>query len=100
MNPLDDQLGRLLRAAASGATVPAPPAGGRAPDYGLDARVLAAWRDADAVNFWNPALLRCGLIVACVLMALSFWPLLKSDSTPESEYLQLADSAFQVNNTP
>lgn len=91
MNPIDDQLDRLFRA------VEAHRPNSEAP-YGLETRVLAAWRDAKPFDVWNPRLLIHGLLAACVVMVLSFWPLLGGASTPTSDYLQLADSTLQVNN--
>ncbi len=50
MNPLDDQLNRLFRAAAK---TPSPPVS--RPAFGLEARVMAAWRDGQSVGtgFWD-----------------------------------------------
>jgi len=95
MNPIDDQLDRLLHAA--GMTAPAVRA--TAP-YGLETRVLAAWRAAEPFDVWNMTLLVRGLVLASVIMALSFLPALSQNSTPATDYLQLADSTLQVDNSP
>jgi hypothetical protein len=92
MNPLDDQLNRLCRAAAQGR--PDPVSG---PPYGLETRVLAAWRAAQSAEtgFWDMTLLVRGLILASLIMAVSFWPVLtRTDGTanPFAEFLQLTDS--------
>ena len=95
MNPIDDQLDRLFRAGgAQRALFPEP--------YGLETRVLAAWREARYSGGWSPALLVRGLLAACAIMLLSFWPLLKTTtvSSPASDYLQLADSTLQTGNSP
>ncbi|HEV3271483.1 MAG TPA: hypothetical protein VGZ93_04815 [Candidatus Methylacidiphilales bacterium] len=103
MNPLDDQLDRLFRAAARAiAGRPEPVA---APSYGLDTRVMAAWRAAQSTEpgFWDMALLVRGLIVAGLIMAVSFWPLFKSTETPANpfaEYLQLTDSTIPSDDAP
>ena len=91
MNPIDDQLDRLFRAAN-------PHRPGFAPAYGLETRVLAAWRDRKLFEVWSPALLVRGLFAACFIMILSFWLLLAGASNPDSDYLQLADSTVQVGN--
>jgi hypothetical protein len=97
MNPIDDQLNRLFRAAAQGQPAPVP-----MPAYGLETRVMAAWRAGQAVEagFWDMALLVRGLILASVIMAVSFLPALNSTSgidaatntNPFAEFLQLTDS--------
>ena len=93
MNPLDDQLDRLLRAArgTENSAVFAPP-------FGLETRVLAAWRGAGPGGLWNTGLLVRGLLLASAIMALCLWPALTEKSTPDSEVLQLADSTLQVDN--
>lgn len=96
MNRLDDQLDRLFRAAAARTA----PAFSTAP-YGLDTRVLAAWRESGgAFVFWNPALLLRGLVLAGVIMVISFLPLWHGNTSFESEYLQLADSNLTASITP
>ena len=92
MNPIDDQLDRLFRAAAqvrSGAVSEAP--------FGLETRALAAWRTARSTEtgFWDMRLLVRGLMVAGMIMAISFLPVLNSSestSNPFADYLQLTDS--------
>jgi len=110
MNPVDDQLSRLFRAAAQGTPAEGSTAQGRpdpvsAPAYGLETRVMAAWRAARAVEtgFWDMTLLVRGLILASLIMAVSFWPALtSSDSTsnPFAEYLQLTDSTVPSDEAP
>ena len=103
MNPIDDQLSRLFRAAAG--TPAAGPSNVDAanPPYGMESRVLAAWREAGNLpaGFWDMGLLVRGLIVATVLMALSVWPALQSQSgNPDTDYQQLADLTVQVDSSP
>ena len=100
MNPIDDQLNRLFRAA--GQAQPSPVS---APAYGLETRVMAAWRAAQSAEagFWDMTLLVRGLIVASLIMAVSIWPALTSaDSTtnPFAEYLQLTDSTIPSDDAP
>ncbi len=95
MNPLDDQLDRLLRAAAramgeNGSVSPAP--------FGLETRIIAAWREAGAAAFWTTGLLLRGLVLSSLIMLLCLWPALSQKATPDAEYLQLADSSLQVDN--
>jgi hypothetical protein len=95
MNPLDDQLDRLLRAAGQipreAVTVPA---------FGLETRVLAAWRATSGLNPWSPRLLIRSLIVAGGVVLVSLLPLLQqaSATNPAADYLQLADSTVQDRN--
>ena len=103
MNPVGDQLNRLFRAAAQGRLDPVI-----APAYGLETRVMAAWRAAQSaeVGFWDMTLLVRGLILASLIMGVSFWPALTSsestDSTtnPFAEYLQLTDSTVPSDDAP
>jgi len=106
MNPLDDQLDRLFRAAGK-----VHPGAVPAPAYGLETRVLAAWRAANAgeVSGWDLALLVRGLIVASVIMVISLLPALKSSrtgetseasTTPYADFAQLADSTVASNDAP
>ena len=95
MNPIDDQLDRLFRAAR-----PLRADGVMTPPFGLETRVLAAWRTQKPLDIWNPVLLRRGLLLASLLMALSFWPVLEKMSDPGSDSLQLADSTLQLGNNP
>jgi hypothetical protein len=92
MSDIDNQLDRLFRAAANQAQPDAA-----IPPFGLETRVLAAWREADSFHFWSTPLLLRGLLAAAVITALSFWPLLEKSSTPDADYLQLADSTLPAN---
>jgi hypothetical protein len=107
MNPLDDQLKRLFRAAALGMTAQGRPAPVDAPPYGLETQVMAAWRAAQSAQtgFWDMTLLVRGLICASVIMAVSFWPALNGTTTtsttnPFTEYLQLTDSTIPSDEAP
>jgi hypothetical protein len=102
MNPLDDQVNRLFRAAARGATAQGRPEPVSAPAYGLETRVLAAWRAAQSVEtgFWDMALLVRGLILASLIMAVSFWPALNGTTNPFAEFLQLTDSTIPSDDAP
>jgi len=97
MNPIDDQLNRLFQAAAQGQPNPIP-----APAYGLETRVMAAWRAAQVeTSFWDMALLVRGLILASLIMAVSFLPALtsaESTANPFAEYLQLTDSTISSDD--
>ena len=100
MNPIDDQLNRLFRAAGQ-----ARPDQAFVAPYGLETRVMAAWRAAQSVEtgFWDMTLLVRGLILASLIMAVSFWPALNSTesaSTPFAEYLQLTDSTTASDDAP
>ncbi len=93
MNPLDEQLDRLFRAAQA-----ARPAAPDAAPYGLDTRVVAEWHAHKATDFWNPAWLLQALGAAVLIMLLSFWPVFSHQSDPENDSLQLADTTVEVNN--
>jgi hypothetical protein len=100
MNPIDDQLNRLFRAAGQARPDPVSAAA-----YGLETRVMAAWRAAQLAQagFWDMTLLVRGLILASLIMAVSFWPALTSaDSTtnPFAEFLQLTDSTIPTDDAP
>jgi hypothetical protein len=100
MNPLDDQLDRLFRAAGQARLGPVPE-----PAYGVETRVLAAWRAGQGRDsgIWDVALLVRGLIVASVIMALSFLPALKSSSettSPFADFVQLTDSTVSSDDAP
>ncbi len=100
MNPLDDQLNRLFRAAGQARPGEVP-----APAFGLETRVLAAWRPGQGRDsgIWDVALLVRGLIVACVIMALSFLPALKSETestSPFADFVQLTDSTVSSDDSP
>ena len=102
MNPLDDQLNRLFRAAGQAQPNPETVA---APAFGLETRVLSAWRAAQAgeVGFWDTTLLVRGLILAGLIMAVSFWPALNNTDTtsnPFAEYLQLTDTTVPTDTAP
>ena len=98
MNPIDDQLDRLFRSAAQARSGPVSEA-----PFGLETRALAAWRSARSTEtgFWDMALLVRGLIVAGVIMAISFVPALNSTQTttdPFADYLQLTDSTVSSDD--
>ena len=100
MNPIDDQLNRLFRAAAQ-----APGTQASAVPFGLETRALAAWRASRSreSSIWDMALLVRGLIVASVIMAFSFLPVLKSSDTttnPFAEFVQLTDTTVASDETP
>jgi len=104
MNPSDDQLNRLFRAAAQAR--PGPVA---VPAYGLETRVLAVWRAARSAKaaaetgFWDMTLLVRGLILASMIMTVSFWPALsstQSSSDPFADYVQLTDSTVPSDEAP
>lgn len=103
MNPLDDQLDRLFRAAGK-----VRPGAIPEPAYGLETRVLAAWRSAQTVEtgIWDMAILMRGLIVAGAIMVISFLPALKSSgsaettTTPYADFVQLADSTVSSDDSP
>jgi hypothetical protein len=99
MNPIDDQLNRLFRAASQAGSDPVP-----TPPYGLEVRVMAAWRRASPSGFWDAGLLIRGLIAAILILGISLWPTLHNTATtnPFSDSLQLADSytTAQIDNTP
>jgi hypothetical protein len=98
MNPIDNQMNRLFRAAAQGITAKAQTEQVSLAPFGLETRALAAWRTSRLVeaSFWDMTILVRGLIVASVIMAVSFLPVLNSTDTtpanPFAEYLQLTDS--------
>jgi hypothetical protein len=46
------------------------------------------------------ALLVRGLVVAIILMGISFWPALNTTTDSYSDYLQLADSTLSSDETP
>jgi hypothetical protein len=101
MNPIDDQLNRLFRAA--GKVQPGPVT---APAFGLETRVMAAWRSAQSreSGLWDMGLLVRGLIVAGVIMVISFLPALNSSSesstNPFADYVQLTDSTVSSDEAP
>jgi hypothetical protein len=100
MNPIDDQLNRLFRAAKQVGPEPVS-----APAYGLETRVMAAWRSrySNPSSFWETSLLVRGLMLAGLIMAVSFWPALSSTQTtsnPFADYLQLTDSTIPSDESP
>jgi hypothetical protein len=100
MNPIDDQMNRLFRSAGQNR-----PEQVFAPAYGLETRVMAAWRAGQLVEagFWDMTLLVRGLILASLIMLVSFWPALtrtESTANPFAEYLQLTDSTVPSDNAP
>lgn len=90
MNPLDDQLGRLFRAARSAPATASPP-------FGLETRVVAAWRAAGPGLSWDGGVLTRGLILAGFVMGISLCTVLAQKSNPDADYLQLADSTVQAD---
>ncbi len=92
-----EQFDALLRAAAAARreeTITPPP-------YGLETRVLAAWRSARGTPLLDGGVLVRGLALALLLMAVSIWPSVKSlSSNADSENLQLADSSVQTDWAP
>jgi hypothetical protein len=90
MNPLDQQLDRLFRAAAQPGTVePAP--------FGLETRAVAAWRASTPGTVWSTGILVRGLVLASLIMGVSLWTALEQKSNSDSEYLQLTDSTAQTD---
>ena len=91
MNP--DPLGRLLKSAGQ-----APRPENSEPPYGLEARVLAAWR-AEVVPDGAAALVlwfRRALALAVVLVLLSLiWGVGQTLTAP-NDALSMTDSAFQL----
>jgi hypothetical protein len=96
MNSIDHQIERLLRAAGWAPTEAVP----SAPPFGLEARVLAAWREGRVSSFWSTPLLLRGLVLASIITGLCLWPALTQTqkSSPDADYLQLADSTLQIDN--
>jgi len=95
MNRIDEQLNRLFQAAAQ-----ARPEMELTPPYGMETRVLAAWREGTPFHLWDTSLLIRGLVLAGLIMGISLWPLMNQSTDPFSDYLQLADSTIQVDNAP
>jgi len=95
VNTPGDQLDRLFRAAAglSGAPDASPP-------FGLEARVLAAWRSSPGPALWDTGVLVRGLAVAALLVLASCWPAFEQHTNADSENLQLADSSVSSDSTP
>lgn len=96
MNPLDQQIDRLFRAASSVAQ-PAVPS----PAFGLETRVLAAWSISRGMApGWDMGVLVRGLALAGLLMVLSALPALSQRTNSDSEALQFADSTVQTDVAP
>jgi hypothetical protein len=107
MNPIDDQLNRLFRAAGQARPDPV-----FAPAFGLETRVMAAWRAAQSVEsavgagFWDMTLLVRGLMLASLIMAVSFLPALTNadasttTTNPFTEFLQQTDSTISSDDAP
>jgi hypothetical protein len=95
MNRSDEHWRRLFRAAREHAAPAAWPI-----PFGLETRVVAAWRERETADFWTTPLLVRGLALAALIMALSVCPLLTRTTNPFSESLQLVDSAATVDVTP
>jgi hypothetical protein len=97
MNPIDEQLNRLFRAAAKGETEPV-----FQPAFGLEARAMAAWRAAGAgkTSFWDMAILVRALILAGVVLVASCWPSLEGAGSPFADFLQLTDSTIPADDAP
>jgi hypothetical protein len=96
MNSPREQFDSLLRAAAG-----RPVDFGSVPAYGLETRVLAAWRSSRGTPLLDTGVLVRGLAIAGLLMAVSIWPALERTSgNADSENLQLVDSSVQTDWTP
>jgi hypothetical protein len=96
MKPLEPSLNRLFRAAAA-----APRPALATPAFGLEARVLAAWRSSHGtVPDWDMGVLGRGLALAGLLMAVSIWPAVNRNPNSDSENLQFADSTVQADLSP
>jgi hypothetical protein len=92
MKPLDRDLERLF-SAASAVPQPALPS----PAFGLETRVLAAWRSSRrSASGWDMGVLVRGLALAGVLMAVSIWPAVSQSGSADTDNLQLADSTVQT----
>ncbi len=97
MNPVDNQLNRLFRAARK------PDAPDIAAPFGLETRALAAWREAGRLEagLWDMGLLSRGLVVAILIMGASLWPVLhKTTTDPLSDYAQASDTSLASDETP
>jgi len=97
MKPLDDQLDRLLRAAAQ---APREAALSELP-FTAQARVMGAWRSShsDSVS-WLANWLRAGLAAAALVAALAWglsWPTLRA---PNGDEYAVANAALYVAIAP
>jgi len=101
MNPIDDQLNRLFRAAQQAPSPDLAP-----PPFGLETRVRAAWREAarTSATFWDMAVLTRGLVLAALIAAACFLPALNSSLTSTSSIvaddIQVADSGVDTDAYP
>jgi len=96
MSSPDDQINRLFRAASGN-----PGEAMAAPAFGLETRVLAAWRSSRTASVWDTTVLVRGLAAAGLIMALSILPALNEKSVnSDTENLQLADSSVQTDWSP
>jgi hypothetical protein len=95
MNRIDEHLNRLFRAADRKAAPDAV-----APPYGLETRAMAAWREGRTAEpgFWTTAILVRGLILALVIMGVSFWPVLTTTSDSSQDYV--ADTTVLTDEVP
>jgi hypothetical protein len=94
MKPLEPSLDRLFRAAAA-----VPASALATPAFGLEARVLAAWRSSHG-TVPDMGVLGRGLALAGLLMAVSIWPAVERHPNSDSENLQFADSTVQADLSP
>jgi hypothetical protein len=83
-----DQLFRAARLASSSQPDVVPP-------FGLETRVLAAWRSSRGATLWDTGVLVRGLAVAILLVLASSWPAFEKQTNSDSENLQFADSSVQ-----
>jgi hypothetical protein len=95
VNNPNDQLDLLLHAARG--LNPHRPS---TPPFGLETRVLAAWRSSRGAPLWDTGVLVRGLAVATFLVLASCWPAFEQGTNSDSENLQLADSSLQSDLTP
>jgi hypothetical protein len=92
MNPIDDQLNRLFRAARK------TDATEFSPSFGLETRALAVWREsrqnAGSAGIFDMGILARGLVVAILIMGASLLPALQKTTTdPFSDYVQASDNS-------
>jgi hypothetical protein len=101
MNPLDDQLNRLFRAAQNAPSPEIAP-----PPFGLETRVLAAWREAARAPaaFWDMGVLTRGLVLATLVTVACFLPALNSSlsssSSSVADEIQVSDSGVDTDAYP
>ena len=98
MNPTDQSLQRLLRAAAN-----SPPKPADAPPLGLETRVLAIWRaswtDDDSVSLF--AVFRHAAVCAALVLVLSAaWSLSQSGAGPAGDEAARLDYNIQTSLAP